>query len=343
MESTGPLKIGIVGTGMIANVMADVVNTATNSEIAAVSSRSEDKAKEFAKNHSIERSFGDWEDLVSWEGVDAVYIGVPTIAKEEIAIAAAKNGKHLLVDKPFLNYQSVKHITDTSRENNVAFMDATHFVHHPRTLHIQTNVVLQIGTPQAVHTTFFAPLSDMKNIRFDSELEPTGAIGDMAWYSARAIVEYLPNAKQIKDIKTFVQRDPKTNAILRGAGIIIFEDGSTSNWDIGYNAGVFIMDLDILGTEGSISLNDFVLDWSNSFPFNDPEYKVGYTLKRGLATPKEFKYVETPSEKAQAVLMIERFIKLIYDDENAIEDARNKAEDTQRIVDSIWNSLSTDQ
>jgi len=334
-----PFKIGIVGTGMIANVVADAINTAINTKIAAVSSRSEDKAKEFAKKHTIEKSFGDWKDLISWEGIDAVYIGVPTVAKEEIAIAAAKNGKHLLVDKPFLNYQSVRHMTDTSREYKVVFMDATHFVHHPRTLDIQSKAALQIGTPLAVNTSFFIPVLDMSNIRFDSKLEPTGAIGDMAWYSARAIIEYLPNSKKIKDIKTFVQRDPKTSAILRGAGIIIFEDGSTSNWNIGYNVGACIMDLDIYGTEGSISLNDFVLDWSKSFVFNDPEYKVGYTLKKGMAIPKEFEYVETPSEKGQTVLMIERFIKLINDEENAKEEARQKEEDTQWIVDSIWNGI----
>ncbi len=339
MELMNSLKIGIVGTGMISNVVADAINTATNSKIAAVSSRSEDKAIEFAKNHNIEKSFGDWKDLISWEGVDAVYIGVPTSAKEEIAIAAAKNGKHLLVDKPFLNYQSVKRMTDTSRENGVAFMDATHFVHHPRTLQIQKNAITQIGTPQAVNTSHFWPISDMDNIRFNTELEPAGAIGDMAWYCARAIVEYLPNAKKIKDIKSFAQRDSKTNAILRGAGIIIFEDGSTSNWDAGYNAGVSIMDLHILGTDGLISLNDFILDWSKGFAFNDSEFKVGYTLRKGVATPKEFEYVETPSEKAQAVLMIERFAELINDEENAKEDARQKAEDTQRIVDAMWNSI----
>jgi len=339
MKLTNSLKIGIVGTGMISNVIADAIKKATTSKIAAVSSRSEDKAMDFAKNHNIEKSFGDWKDLISWEGIDAVYIGVPTIAKEEIAIAAAKNGKHLLVDKPFLNYQSVKQMTDTSRENKVVFMDATHFVHNPRTLHIQKNAITQIGTPQAVNTSHFWPISDMNNIRFDSKLEPTGAIGDMAWYCARAIVEYLPNAKKIKDIKSFAQRDPKTSAILRGGGIIIFEDGSTSNWSAGYNAGVAIMDLDILGTEGLISLNDFVLDWSKGFPFNDPEYKVGYTLRKGVATPKEFEYVETPSEKAQAVLMIERFAKLINEDENAKEDARHKAENTQQIIDAMWNSI----
>ena len=57
---------------------------------------------------------------------------------------------------------------------------------------------------------------------------------------------------------------------------------------IGYNVGTCIIDLGILDTEGSIGLKDFVLDWSKSIAFNDAEYKVGYILKKGVATPKEF-------------------------------------------------------
>ncbi|MFL1896367.1 Gfo/Idh/MocA family protein [Aquimarina sp. 2-A2] len=340
MKSSKSLRIGIVGTGMISNIIAQAINISKNAKIASVSSRSIENAESFAKNHTIERTFSDWNTMLQWDGIDAVYIGVPTIAKEDIAIMAAKNGKHILADKPFLNFESLKRITNASRNNNVVFMDATHFVHHPRTQNIKAKLSEQIGSPQAVRTSFFFPFLDRTNIRYNTDLEPTGAIGDMAWYSARAIVEYMPNAKKIKDIKSFVQRDPKTNAIFRGAGVIIFEDESTSNWDIGYNAGVCIMDLDILGTDGQISIDDFVLDWAKGFAFNDESHKVGYTLRKGMATPKEFKFIETHSQKAQTTLMIENFTQLL--DENnkeVIENTRIKSEQTQQLLDAIWNSI----
>jgi predicted dehydrogenase len=338
MNSIETLKIGIVATGMISNVIAESIKASSNSEIAAVSSRSAEKAKEFATNHQIAKSFSNWNEMVNWDGIDAIYIGVPTIAKEEIAIAAAKNGKHLLVDKPFLSLDSVKRMTAAAHENKVVFMDATHFVHHPRTTQIQSDAERQVGIPQAVNSSFFFPFLDRSNIRYNSDLEPTGAIGDMTWYSARAIVEYLPNSKNIKDLKTFVQRDPESKAILRAAGIIIFEGGSTSTWDIGYNTGVCVMDLDIFGSEGVISLDDFVLDWNKGFAFDNPEHKVGYTLRKGMATPKEFQFIETPSEKAQEVLMIENFADLVKDQKLAM-DMASKAEHTQMIVDAIWDSI----
>jgi predicted dehydrogenase len=338
MNSRKSLKIGIVGTGMICNVMAESIISAANSEIAGVSSRSKEKAEVFANKHEIDRSFSDWKEMLDWEGIDAIYIGVPTVAKEEIAVAAAKKGKHLLVDKPFASYDSVKRMTDESRKHGVVFMDATHFVHHPRTAYIQANASKQIGIPKAVNTSFFFPFLDKSNIRYNYDLEPTGAIGDMTWYCSRAIVEYLPNAKKVQDIKTFVQRDPASNAILRAAGIIVFEGGYTSTWDIGYNTGVCMMDLDILGSEGLISLDDFVLDWQKGFAFDNPDHKVGYTLRKGMASPKEFQFIETPSEKAQEILMIEKFADLVKNPKLS-ENMRLKSESTQMIVDAIWNSI----
>ena len=49
------------------------------------------------------------------------------------------------------------------------------------------------GSARPVRCTprFYFPFDDYHNIRFDPQQEPTGALGDMAWYSMRAVVEYL--------------------------------------------------------------------------------------------------------------------------------------------------------
>lgn len=333
------IKIGIVGTGMISNVVAGTINLSTQADLVAVSSRNIDTAKSFAEEHNIEHTFDAWENLLASNLVDTIYIGTPTNVKEEIAIAAAKAKKHILVDKPFTNLSSLERITNACKENKVAFMDATHFVHHPRNKAIQENTTEQIGTPQALYGSFFFPIDDKTNIRYNTTAEPTGAIGDMAWYVMRAIVEYMPKASKIKDIKTFLQREPETNAVFRGAGIIIFENGSTANWDIGYNIGVSAMDLKILGTTGSIELDDFVLDWSKGFVFDDPAHKVGYTLRQGMATPKEFSYQETPSETPQAILMIDNLAATIHSQDYTLVEKNIEASlNTQRLLDAIWKS-----
>lgn len=335
---TEKLRIGIVGTGMISNVMASTINASTKADLVAISSRKIDTGNIFAKQHQIETVVDSWQELIKLDTIDIIYIGTPTNVKEEIAIAAAKQQKHILVDKPFLDFDSLKRITDTCLKNKVVFMDATHFVHHPRNQAIKKNTSNQIGIPQALYGSFFFPIDDTTNIRYNAEAEPRGAIGDMAWYVMRAIVEYMPTLK-IKDIHTFLQRERSTNAVFRGAGLIIFEDDSTANWDVGYNVGVSAMDLKILGTTGSIELDDFVLDWSKGFVFDDPSHKVGYTLRQEMATPKEFQFQETPSDIPQAVLMIDNLVNIIQkNDPKEIKAQIQASLNTQELLDAVWES-----
>ncbi|GAA4852068.1 Gfo/Idh/MocA family oxidoreductase [Algivirga pacifica] len=341
IDKSNNIRIGIIGTGMISNVIASAINQANQATLVAVSSRSLKNAQTFADTHHIPHTFDQWETLVQWDGIDAAYIGTPTIAKEAIAITAAENGKHILVDKPFIDVASVKRITAVCTENNVAFMDATHFTHHPRTALLQKTISSQIGNPQAINSTFFFPFLDRDNIRYNPAAEPTGAIGDMTWYSLRGIVEYMPEAKEIESLKTFVQRDPQTNAIFRAAGLIEFKGGMTSTWNIGYNAGVCRMDLDILGESGSIQLDDFVLDWNSGFAFDNPDHQVIYTLRTGMASPQEFQHLPVGNTQPQTVHMINHFAQLIQEDnQEAIKNSIQKTEKTQTFLDAVWDSIT---
>src|SRR2546421_719954 len=153
----------------------------------------------------------------------------------------------------------------------VAFMDATHFVHHPRTAAIRAATAEKIGSPRSLHTAFYFPFSDRNNIRFDVKQEPMTALGDMAWYAMRAVVEYLRPQGRIMKAVTIPERDPGTTAIVRASGLIAFDGGEVSTFDIGYTAGTILMDLQLLGTTGVIGMDDFVLDWASSFAFTNPD------------------------------------------------------------------------
>ena len=232
------LCFGIVGTGMIANVVAQAIKDANGAKLVAVASRTKKSADEFAKKHSAEAVFDSWEQLVESGFVDAVYICTPTSVREDVAIAAAKNKKHVLAEKPFASLASVHRIVDEAKKSGVAFMDATHFVHHPRTKKVQAEIHDLVGTVQAIRACFFFPFMDRTNIRFDPKKEPTGAVGDMAWYSMRAITEYMQDRGELRSLSATAERDHKTGAVVRGAGLALFQDGKTSTFDFGYNAGV---------------------------------------------------------------------------------------------------------
>jgi predicted dehydrogenase len=332
-----PMGFGIVGTGMIAGVVADAITKSANARLTAVSSRRIENAQKFIADRPGAKAVQGIDNLLSRPDVDAVYIATPTAAKEEIALGVIAAGKHLLVDKPFADHASVLRMTQAAAEKGVVFMDATHFVHHPRTEAIREAFAEKIGSPRSLHTTFYFPFSDRDNIRFDPKQEPMTALGDMAWYSMRAVVEYLQPRGPITKAVVAPERDLQTNAIVRASGLIAFEGGQVSTFDVGYTAGTIIMDLQLLGTTGVIGMDDFVLDWEGSFAFKNPELKAGYYHRTGMATRKDVTFVATPANTPQEVAMINDFAELATSGDAA--QRANYAEaslKTQAYLDALW-------
>jgi predicted dehydrogenase len=333
-------RFGIVGAGFIADVFASAIRE-TGTTLDAVASRRQESATEFANNHGGLLVFESWKDLVAFEGIDAVYVATPTGAREEICLAAARHKKHVLAEKPFASLESLSKITAACRANGVAFMDATHFVHHPRTRQLKQELAERIGEVQGIYTSFFFPSMDRANIRFDPEMEPTGAFGDMAWYSMRAVVEFASVDAQLVEGSGFIRTDEMTGACTRSAGVLSLSDGCTSTWDVGYSVGTCVMDLNIYGQRGMISVDDFVLDWADGFGRNVPGYPVGFIQRSGLVNPTEFEEIVTPAHRPQLVHMIQKFVELTTDPKGkGVQTSMRVSEQTQGLLDAVWSQLA---
>ena len=102
---TKPLNWGIAAPGEIAGMFTAAVNTYGSQNITAVGSRSIDRAKSFATEHSIEHVFGSYDDLFASDTIDALYISNHIDGHLDLADAALNAGKHVLVEKP-LHYSS---------------------------------------------------------------------------------------------------------------------------------------------------------------------------------------------------------------------------------------------
>lgn len=334
-----PFRFGVVGTGLIASVTTRAIAAAGGAEVHAVSARRQATADAFAASHGVPVALDDWQALVARDDIDAVYVATPTAPREAICLAAARAGKHVLGDKPFVSAASVSAITAACRDAGVAFMDATHFTHHPRSALLRRELGERIGPVQGLRAGFFFPNTDRSNIRFDKALEPTGAIGDMAWYCLRALVDYAADAPLLS-ASGFLHVDG--GVAVRGAGVLALEGGTTLTWDAGYSSGACAQDLHLLGERGEVWLDDFVLDWPQSFPAASPGRVAGFHQRSGVAGPEGFVWTEVPNDQPQAVRMIERFVELAREPRGAdAAAAMRRAERTQALLDAAWNSLVT--
>lgn len=95
------VKMGIMGAGNIASVMAATIRELDSVECHAVGARDLDRAKAFAKKYNFLKAFGSYEELVNDPEVEFIYIATPHSCHYEHIKLCLENGKHVLCEKAF--------------------------------------------------------------------------------------------------------------------------------------------------------------------------------------------------------------------------------------------------
>ena len=125
------LGIGIVGARFAADLHA--VNyrplIPARVRLAAVCSRTRGDVEKFAKHHDIPRAFTDVGGLLECADVDVVDICSTTDSHHEIAVAAARAGKHVIVEKPLTGFFGAASVDrgrmlETALRNSDAVLEA---------------------------------------------------------------------------------------------------------------------------------------------------------------------------------------------------------------------------
>ncbi|MDQ3724263.1 MAG: Gfo/Idh/MocA family oxidoreductase [Actinomycetota bacterium] len=117
---TGPVKIAMLGGGYGAKVPLPVLADLKEFEPVAVWSRTPKRARELADKHRLELGTSDVDELLAHPGLEAVHVATPVATHAEIAIAAARRGLHVLVDKPVaINLADARAVRDAIAEAGV--------------------------------------------------------------------------------------------------------------------------------------------------------------------------------------------------------------------------------
>ena len=116
-------NVGIVGDGWAATAHIPAINGGTLGRVAAVcSSRKLDAAELSAKHGSSIRTFTDYGAMLRDPGIDVVSICSYHRQHAEQAVAAARAGKHVIVEKPLaLSLKDVRAVEKAVRDAGVRF------------------------------------------------------------------------------------------------------------------------------------------------------------------------------------------------------------------------------
>lgn len=119
------IKWGILGPGGIARHFVEGIPYVQHAEVAAVGSRSLEKAKDFAEKYGIPRFYGSYQELLADPELDIIYVATPHPSHKEYALDCLKAGKAVLVEKPItMNTVEAEELVAYARQAKLFLMEA---------------------------------------------------------------------------------------------------------------------------------------------------------------------------------------------------------------------------
>lgn len=125
------LRVGLLGAAGIApKALIAPARRRDDVELVAVASRRD--GADFAARHRIPTAYSRYEDLLSDESVDLVYVALPPSEHAKWTIAALEAGKHVLCEKPMtMNSSQAKAILAAANQTGRRAFEAFHDYYHP--------------------------------------------------------------------------------------------------------------------------------------------------------------------------------------------------------------------
>jgi predicted dehydrogenase len=195
---------GILATGGIARSFTQDLNGA-GLMVAAVGSRSQERADAFAAEHQVPRAHGSWEDLVADDDVDVIYVATPHPAHAPAALLALDAGKHVLVEKPFtLNAGEAEAVVARAEAAGLVVLEAmwTRFLPHMLEIH-QLLADGAIGEPQLLIADHNQATPTDPEHRMNAPELGGGALLDLGIYPVSFAVDVFGLPQRIEAMATF--------------------------------------------------------------------------------------------------------------------------------------------
>lgn len=266
------MKLGILGAGKIAGVMADTIrklNAVGHSEVElyAVAARDLVRAQAFAQANGVQKSFGSYEEMLCDPALDLVYIATPHSHHYRQIKLCADHGKHILCEKAFtVSARQAQDAIRYARARGVLVTEAIWTRYQP--MRGMINDVLAsgaIGVPKLLTANLGYSVAGKQRIA-EPELAG-GALLDVGIYTLNFAEMIFGHCSTLHGLCTKNEKGvDMTDSI-----VLSWDDGRTANLTAAANAlsdraGV------VYGTEGYLVVENI----------NNPQAMQVYNAKREL-------------------------------------------------------------
>ena len=336
MAETG---FGVIGAGIVGGAWhAHVYHHMQRAKLVAICDLNAERAREVADRYGVAHVYTDYRELLARDDIAAVSIATPDFAHRVIAVAAARAGKHILIEKPLattnadadailqaVDEAGVKLMVDFHNRANPAFTTAKQAV--------------QAGDLGALQY-IYARLSNTTFV-------PTQML---PWASQSSALWFL--ASHMLDMATWLLEDKPTrvyavsrSGILKARGIdtqdfhiaiVEFAGGAVVTLENAWilpetEPNVFNLKMELLGSDGSLYINtsdNRAVEQYTRDAASLPD-TLGFTLDAGSARLSGF-----------VLEAIARFVDAVIDDQPALATGAEAALVT-RVLCAIEESAAS--
>ncbi len=261
MKQDKIMRVGIIGTGWIAEKAALTLQGLTDIEAHAVGSRSPETAATFASRWNIPKAYGSYSALIADPDVDLVYVGTPHSHHFDVTREALLAGKPCLVEKAFMaNCRQTREILDLAHARRVFLAEAIWTRYQPVVGMVRQLISDgRIGQPRLITATLGYSMGNKARI-----MRPDlcgGALLDLGVYALNFVRMFAGHEADGRFVSSDILSidghcvKSDTGMDLTNAMTLILSDGTLANVQssaacVGDNIGV------IAGTEGNLIIDN---------------------------------------------------------------------------------------
>ena len=316
--------------------------------------------KDFAQNFGWQTTETSWQRLVERDDIDLIDICTSNATHMPIAVAAAKQGKHIICEKPLaMNADEARQMLDAAEENGITHMVAFNYRRVPA-LVLAKQLIEQgkIGKVHHFNAVYYQDWLVDPNFpyvwRHDTKIAGSGAHGDMNAHIvdlARFLVGEFASVSGAQEV--FVKERPTNDGTMAKVTaddatyfLAHFQSGALGS----FLATRFatgrknFLRMEIFGSEGSLAFNLERLNELEYFSRNDDALEQGF--RNILVTEGQHPYVNAWWPPGHIIGWEHTFIHEIADLLIAIDARKPVAADfydgwrCQQVLDAVVESAA---
>lgn len=188
-ESQDVFKVGIVGSGRIANRFVPETKVVNGVEVNSVFDPNELNTDAFASKFELKAYCDNYQQFLS--GVDAVYVASPHLSHYQYTKEALEAGKHVLCEIPFtLSSAQAKELYIYAETRNLVLLEASKTAFFPAFCHITTLVKSGVIGDVVDVKASLSKMIELPSRELDQE-QAGGAMNEHAPLTLMSIIKLL--------------------------------------------------------------------------------------------------------------------------------------------------------